>query len=629
MRLPLHTKLVLLVAAPLLVLVAAAARGVQRAADDARAGQRAAGRVELSLAATTAALELAHERVLSTQPPGDTRTANALTFQRDRTSHAVEALRDSIAGGGRVDLGATPALDQLDRLGAARDAVDRRAPSAEEVLGTYAEIIDPVLDLDRAAGELPAVTPALAGRLESFQSLSRALHEVVVEQELLRSAFATGWLDAATYDRLVASLANQRLWLDQFERDADAGQLARYAKAVGLPDATIATRLREQALAAGRDGPVDGNADAWTVAMDRKLDGLEDIAHDTADDLAADARDQRAGAARRHDRSLLLLAGAVALAGAVLGLLQRTALRPLRRLAAATDAARATLPSAVHLARAEGADAARRALTPVPVPRDRDLAGLARAFNGAQSAALGLATDEAEVRSRVNTVFLHFGERTQDLVTRQLGHIDDLEARIEAPDTLSDLFLLDHLSTRLRRNAESLMVLAGADPPRPWSRPVSLMNVVRAAVAESVDYARVQLDGIAPGAVSGSAANEVSHLLAELVDNALAHSPAGARVRLAGDWVEGARYLVTVTGAGAGMSSRQIDEANARISGSNESDPEMARHFGLFVAGRLARRHGIDVRLAPAREEGTAAEVLLPDTLMVGTPTECPTTTGR
>ena len=629
MRLPLRTKLVLLVVAPLLVLAAAAARDVQRAAADARAGDRAADRVELSLAATTTALELAHEQVLSTQPAGDTRSANALNFQRDRTSLAVDALRTSIVGGDQSELGAAPALDQLDRLSAARDDIDRRAPTRNEVLGTYAQIIDPVLDLDRTADDL-AAAPALATQLGSYQALSRALQEVVVEQELVRSVFAGGWIDASTYDRLVSAVARQRVWLEQFERDADARQLTRYAKAVGLPDTAAATRLREQALAGGPDSLADGNVGAWTSAMDRKIEVLEDIADDTAAELAAAADRRRTSTARRFDRSLLGLAGTGVLALALLVLLYRLALRPLHRLSGAADhAARVALPEAVDLARDEGPESARQALPPVTVPRDRDLGGLATAFNEAQATALALATDEADLRSKVNAVFLNFGHRTQELVSRQLGHIDDLEARTEDPDTLSDLFLLDHLSTRLRRNAESLVVMAGADSPRPWNRPVSVMNVVRAAAAEAIDFSRVDLDGIAPAAVTGPAANEVSHLLAELIDTALAVSPTGSRVRIAGAWVEGDRYLVTVAGAAAGLTDRQIDEANARISGSNESDPGMSRHFGLYVAGRFARRHGIDVQLTPGRDEGTTAEVLLPETLMVGTPTECPTTTGR
>lgn len=226
-------------------------------------------------------------------------------------------------------------------------------------------------------------------------------------------------------------------------------------------------------------------------------------------------------------------------------------------------------------------------------------------------------------------MFLNFGHRTQDLVTRQLGQIDDLEARTEDPDTLGDLFLLDHLATRLRRNAESLMVMAGADSPREWERPVSLVNVVRAAIAEALDYSRVDVESIATASVMGHAANEVSHMLAELIDNALAFSPSDSRVKVAGGWIESGYYLVTVSNTGAGMTTGQLEEANARISGSNLNDPGMSRYFGMFVAGRFAHRHGIEVQLVPSRSEGTTAEVVLPDALMTGSPAECQTTPGR
>jgi signal transduction histidine kinase len=628
MRLPLRSKLILILTVPLLVLLGAAARGVQATGDDARRGDATAQRVELALAASTAALELAHERVLSAQPPGfDTRAANELTFQRDKTTDAVDSLRATISDATRSDLAATPALDQLDRLTATRQAVDQRDRSPDEVLGAYNQIIDPVLELDQVV-QLSG-SPAMMLRLDAYQSLSRALQEAVVEQGLLRSVFANGHIDTPTYNRLVGSVTSQRVWFDLFERDADADQLARYVSALGLPASTTALRLRELALAAGPGGVVREDPAAWNAAMERKITALEAIADDAARDLAADARAQRGAADQRQGRAMQVLAAAVVLSALLLVALWRWALRPLQRLSTATGhAATVALPAAVDLAQNEGPDAARRALPPVAVPRERDLAELAEAFNGAQTAALALASDEAELRSKVHAVFLNFGRRTQELVTRQLGHIDDLEARTEDPDTLSDLFLLDHLSTRLRRNAESLVVMAGAESPRPWSRPVSVMNVVRAAVAEAVDYSRVDVEGIAPGAVVGAAANDVSHLVAELVDNALAFSSPDSRIRMAGRWTDDGRYLVTVTSSGTGMSADQMDEANERISGSSVSDPGMSRYFGMFVVGRFARRHGIEVRLVPARPEGTTAEVLLPGPLTAGAPMECRTTTG-
>lgn len=634
MRTSLRSKLTLILAVPLLVLVAAAARGVQNTTHDARRGDAAASHIELSLAATTAALELAQERVLTASAltqapaaPADSRTAEELTSQRDKTSHAVDDLRATIAGGDVSELGTAPALDQLDSLSAARDAADQGGRSTDDVLGAYEQIIDPVLDLDRAV-EL-AGSPSMVTQLNSFQALSHALQEIVVEQGLLRTAFAAGSIDNAGYNRLVGSVTSQRLWLDLFEQHANSAQLEAYGKAVAQPAATTTLRLRDLALMAGPDGAVQADPATWTSAMERKIEGLTSLADETAASLADGASAQRSAAADRKIQATIVLLVTVLLAAGVMLALHRLALQPLRRLTtAAGTAAQVTLPAAIEIAQNEGAAAARRALPDVKAPADGDLAELAAAFNTAQTAALALATDEAELRSKVNAVFLNFGHRTQDLVTSQLGHIDDLESRTEDPDTLSDLFLLDHLATRLRRNAESLVVMAGADSPRPWTRPVSVVNVVRAAVAEAVDYSRVDVEGIAQGAVQGVAANDVSHLLAELIDNALTFSPPGGRVRIAGGWVE-SQYLVTVTDEGAGMSSGQLDEANDRISGSNVTDPGMSRYFGMFVVGRFARRHGIDVHLVPSGPEGTTAEVLLPDELMAGALPECQTTTGK
>lgn len=630
MRISLRSKLTLILAVPLLVLILAGARGVQRASETTDRAATTAGRIELSLAASTAALELAQERALSAATSdSDLEVERALLAQRDRTSAAIDTLRATLAGRrGITELGSEPALDQLGQIGDARQAVDRGVPSADEVFGRYGEIIDPVLDLDRSVDLAGSAT--MATHLSSFQALSRALQDTVAEQGLLGMAFASGSLDADAYKRLVELAASQGVWFDLFEKHATSQQLAAYNKALALPETATALRLRESALNAGPNGALEGDPASWSNAVDRKAGALEEIADDTAVQLARDARNERTQGDAQRQRATLMLSVTIAFAMALVFALQRFALRPLHGLTvAAGRAAHVNVPAAVEAAHRHGPDAARRALPPLPVPRDRDLGGLASAFNTTQDAALSLATNEASLRSKVNAVFLNFGHRTQDLVTRQLGHIDDLEARTEDPDTLSDLFLLDHLATRLRRNAESLMVMAGADSPRPWARPVSLVNVVRAAVAEAIDYSRVDMEAIAQAAVLGPVANEVSHMLAELIDNALAFSASDSRVKISGSWIESGYYLVTVSNTGAGMTTGQLEEANARISGSNLDDPGMSRYFGMFVVGRFARRHGIEVQLVPSRAEGTTAEIVFPDTLMTGAPAECPTTPGR
>ena len=226
-------------------------------------------------------------------------------------------------------------------------------------------------------------------------------------------------------------------------------------------------------------------------------------------------------------------------------------------------------------------------------------------------------------------MFVNLGRRTQNLITRQLDQIDHLEERTDDPDTLSDLFLLDHLATRLRRNAENMLVLAGAESPRPWARPVSIVNVVRAALAESTDYSRVDLVRLEPAAVLGAAVSDISHLLAELVDNALAFSPPTERVVVTGRHIgrrplrrrgrgRRPRHGARPPGPGQLRASRRRPPTTSRCRGSSASTS----------SGRLAGRHGAEVRLTDSRFGGVAAHVLLPASVMIVTAGDRPRGSG-
>ncbi|HEV7760731.1 MAG TPA: ATP-binding protein [Acidimicrobiales bacterium] len=603
---------------PLAVLVAVAALNLWHASGTAHRRAAAAERVELSVAATTAARQLAQERGLSastlTDGTGGPAAPDELAFQRGQTSEAVDALQTVIAqDAGQPATG--PALDSLRRLGPARQEVDRGLTSTDAVLGTYAEIIDPVLELGPAPDA--GGDAALATGLSAFNALSRGIQEVALEQSLVSSVLAAGTIDAGTYQRLLGSVSNQGLWFDLFQRTATPAQLDSYGDVQALPSMATAQNVRDTALAAGPGGPVEGSAELWSNAMGRKVDLLDAMADASATDLAGTAAAHSHGAAGHRTMALALLVVAVLFAAALVALLDRLGGSRLRQLAGATHrAATETVPETVEIAQVEGAEAARRALRPMPRAGATELDEIAAAVDSLQDTAVGLAAEGAVLRGNVHSVFLNFGTRTQNLVTRQLGHIDDLEARTDDPDTLSDLFLLDHLATRLRRNAESLVVMAGAESPRPWARPVSVVNVVRAAAAEATDYSRVDVEHMAPAAVLGAVANDVSHLLAELLDNGIAFSPPEARIVVAGGWHHDGRYLISVSDAGMGMSDAQLTEANDRIAELPVSESDMSGFFGLFVVGRFARRHGIEVQLVPSAADGVTAEVLLPDTVL-------------
>ncbi|MFF3872724.1 MHYT domain-containing protein [Streptomyces sp. NPDC001978] len=228
---------------------------------------------------------------------------------------------------------------------------------------------------------------------------------------------------------------------------------------------------------------------------------------------------------------------------------------------------------------------------------------------------LRAAVERAELAGGISGVFVNLARRSQILVHRQLNLLDSMERRSEDPDELSDLFRLDHLTTRMRRHAESLIILSGASPGRAWRMPVSLTSVVRAAVSEIEDYARVEVRPLPATFVVGAAVADLTHLLAEIVENAAQFSPPHTRVRIVGEPV-GNGYVLEVEDRGPGMGQDALAEANRRIQQSEALDLLDSDRFGLFVVSRLAARHGIKVHLRTSPYGGTTAVVLMPTTLL-------------
>jgi hypothetical protein len=207
---------------------------------------------------------------------------------------------------------------------------------------------------------------------------------------------------------------------------------------------------------------------------------------------------------------------------------------------------------------------------------------------------------------------VNLGRRNQNLLGRQLDFITELETNESDPDTLASLFQLDHLATRMRRNAESLLVLAGIEPSRRWSAPVRVSDVIRAALGEVENYERVQIEPIEPAPIVGSAAADVAHLLAELIENALSFSPPDVSVVIRGRWREPDGYRLTIIDQGIGMSAEAVAVANVRLAGSESFTVAPSKYLGHYVAGNLAARHGIQVQLVSQSGRGTVAGVDLP-----------------
>jgi signal transduction histidine kinase len=234
------------------------------------------------------------------------------------------------------------------------------------------------------------------------------------------------------------------------------------------------------------------------------------------------------------------------------------------------------------------------------------------------AAELGKVQSEVDQRQSVSELFINLARRNQSLLDRQLELIGDLEQRERNPDGLSDLFQLDHLATRIRRNAESLLVLSGDDPPRRWGRPVPLSEVVRAAAAEIEDFGRVEVLVNEHLEVTGRAVADLAHLLAELIENATTFSPPTADVRVRSHLApaQGARYVLSVEDTGIGMKPDELDAANELLAESPEVDLRRSSMLGFHVVSRLAKRYGIEVRLAHTPGGGLTALVTLPDRLV-------------
>jgi signal transduction histidine kinase len=293
------------------------------------------------------------------------------------------------------------------------------------------------------------------------------------------------------------------------------------------------------------------------------------------------------------------------------GLVQQLA--ALRR--SALDLARDRLPSVMARLRA-GQDVDIAAEAP-PLEASSDEIGQVReAFNAVQRTAVAAAVDEARLRRGVSEVFRNLARRSQSLLHRQLVLLDAMERRASEPEELEDLFRIDHLTTRMRRNSESLIILSGEPPARGWRHPVPFIDVLRAAVAEVEDYTRFRVTVGTSKALLGPAVADVIHLLAELAENATSYSPPNAPVRVHGDLV-GRGFAVEIEDRGLGIAEEKMAEINNNFAHPPEFDLSGSEQLGLFVAGQLAKRHDIRITLQASPFGGTTAIVLIPTSLVV------------
>jgi anti-sigma regulatory factor (Ser/Thr protein kinase) len=241
---------------------------------------------------------------------------------------------------------------------------------------------------------------------------------------------------------------------------------------------------------------------------------------------------------------------------------------------------------------------------------------VAEALDRVQATAYALATEQAIMRRTTTESLANLGRRNQNLLRRQIGFITKLEREESDPSDLANLFELDHLATRMRRNAESLLVLAGEESPRPWSEPLTTADVIRAAVSEVEDYRRVALRRLDDAYIAGAHVSSLAHMIAELVENALAFSPPDVEVEIQGRYL-GDTYLIAISDQGVGMKPEDLAQANARMRGEESFLLAPTRYLGHWVVGKLAQQMSVDVQLTQSPVVGTTARVILPPSILV------------
>ncbi|MEV0946987.1 ATP-binding protein [Rhodococcus sp. NPDC049939] len=343
------------------------------------------------------------------------------------------------------------------------------------------------------------------------------------------------------------------------------------------------------------------------------IEAAQDIAS-TVENRAAETR-----SAALRDTAIVL---GTLLAALVLALLvSRSLIGPIRRLRyGALKAARRDLPESIEQIKASD-DPRALSFEPVAVHSSDEIGQLARAVDDIHGQALRLAGEQAQMRLRINDMFETLARRSKSLVDQQLNLIENLEFEEKDPKRLESLFRLDHLAARMRRNGENLLILAGTRVRRSQSAPIGLGDVLRAAISEVEDYQRVQIGATPEGALSGAVATDVVHLLAELVDNSLRASPPDTEVTFTFARAVDGGVLLEVSDRGIGIPADEMRAVNERLASGGEVGTETARHMGLFVVSRLAKRHGLTVRLRStfdtARNPGVTASIHIPNALIV------------
>ncbi|MET9733912.1 nitrate- and nitrite sensing domain-containing protein [Streptomyces sp. NPDC006458] len=483
------------------------------------------------------------------------------------------------------------------------------------------------VSLAKAAASLQrSIGTHLLVRPSEKDSLAQQQRVSLVSYRYLEGIAVNEFVSGATesdVDRLDEVMAGQRKAVGDKGTAVDAGQNSSTQGGVysAMPAADrmvegIASGLFTTAQLAEKGVTVKN----WMGASTAKYQGyntveteLVDKAVDAAQVIADDAKQD---AFVTGGITVVALLAAFILAGMVARQMSRS-MRQLRN--AAFGIAEQRLPMLVdQLSRTDPGRVDTR-VAPIPITSTDEIGEVARAFDQVHREAVRLAAEQALLRGNINAIFTNLSRRNQSLIEGQLTLITDLENNEADPDQLENLFRLDHLATRMRRNGENLLVLAGEEPGRRWEQPVPLVDVLRAASSEVEQYERIELSGVPEAEIHGRAVTDLVHLLAELLENATTFSSPQTKVRVTATRLPDGRVMIEIHDKGIGLTAEDFADINHKLANPPTVDAAISQRMGLFVVGRLSDRHGIRVQLRPSGEQaGTTSLVMLPDAITHG-----------
>jgi signal transduction histidine kinase len=586
----------------------------------ANLGQQVTGLVQ--------ALEDERDETAATLPVSGTKEVQALQPWYNATNAAAAKVRTLAAGIGgsfpaNIQSRVASVVTDINSLGELRKSY-QASQSALALMAGYATPINDMIALNDqiAQGTSDAV---LANDVQTLNSFIQAKDQAAQQRGLLYNALANGIFADEEQQALTTSQSEELNDLTAFDTTATPAEQSTYQNTVAGPEVNIAQSI--EIYIQGTDaltltGPQSPNISAtaapktWFRAQSAKVDDMQQVVLDVARNIVARAQSLQSGA----EQTALIL-GIVTAAVLLLVLLAtvvvaRSLVGPLRRLReGALNIATVELPERVRLLGETADPSASLEVQPIDVLSTDEVGEVARAFDQVHSEAVRLAGNEAMLRNNFNAMFVNLSRRSQSLIERLARMIDSLEQNEGDPERLSNLFSMDHLVTRMRRNSENLLLLAGHEGARKWSEPVSLADVARAAVSEIEQYSRVTLK-VQPGvAVTGPAVSDVVHLLAEVIENATIFSAKDTAVQVSAQELTSGGVLIEVTDSGVGIPEARLAEMNWRLDNPPVMDVSVSRHMGLFAVARLAERHGVRVRLRPRSPHGLTALVWLPDSV--------------